>query len=582
MAGHLTQLDRAPHMAELEKQLDDFVNAGRKGEYASASAGGTDTIRRQEYVLELRKRMAAVTQRNEDTGGSRLANVVMDLSFMTHLFSPAYTIINLMQPLSTTHPVLAGQFGGGATMREMVRAYWDLGARKTLTRGLKETAHEARTAFGPAHKNYQHHEHIRRQVASLPDGKLFQDVMDELERLGLGASSGIETADIHELGRSGVERGVGRAVRIARALPEAAEAVNRYTTALAAMRLAKRKGMTDAQAIKFAATTVEKTQGGYAAENNPSFMSNKWLRVPLQFKKYPLMYGQLFYGNLVRAINPGNDPEIRKVAAKTVLRLSAMTVVLAGTAGLPFMEIARGLLLAAAAAGLNDDDWESWENGLQAWYADAMKWATGGYGDMGAEVLARGASRMLGFDTSSRLGNDSMVLFGDPKTMDEKGTYAWLFEQIIGAPGGMASDIIKGIHNREITKAIPLPKFMRDSMKGYNQFQEGVKTEAGRELSPPLNTLEAIYQGLGFRPASAARQWETGGSGATSKREKVVMSERTKAMGAWANAPAQERQKIFRDVIRKWNRDHPGKKERIDYSDLQRSLARRKALAKQN
>ena len=36
---------------------------------------------------------------------------------------------------------------------------------------------------------------------------------------------------------------MGRTVRIARAAPEAAEAVNRYTTLLAAWRLARKSGM---------------------------------------------------------------------------------------------------------------------------------------------------------------------------------------------------------------------------------------------------------------------------------------------------------------------------------------------------
>lgn len=581
MSGHLTQLDRAPKMAELDDALNAYVEAGRKGQYPSSTAG-TDTLWRQEYVRELRHRIQAITARNDEAFGGRAANLTMDLSFMTHLFSPAYTIINLMQPLSTTHPMYAAEFGDGATTREMIRAYWDLGARKTLVRGIKETVRETQKVFSAAHKQFRHHDATRALGAGIEHGAVFQQAMDKLEQLGLGSSSGIETADIHEIGRSKLEQGVGRAVRVARALPEAAEAINRYTTLLAGVRLAKRKGMTDAQAVDFAVTSVEKSQGGYAAENNPAFMSNKWLRVPLQFKKYPLMYGQLFYGNLARALNTSNDRQTRVVAAKTVIRLSAMTIALAGTAGLPFMEIARGLLLAASAFGLNDDDWESWENGLQDWYRGAIEWATGNkeFAVGGAEVIARGASRMLSFDTSSRLGNDSMVMFGDPKTLDEQGTYAWLFGMAIGAPGGMATDVIKGIHNREITKAVPLPKFMRDAMKGYGQFMEGTKTAAGRQVADPVSGLEAFWQGLGFRPASSARQWEVGGSGAESKAKKVLMTERTKVMGSWSNAAPGDRQKIWRTEIRAWNRDHKSKAEKIEYGDLQRSLARRKALAK--
>ena len=579
LAGNLAMLDIAPRMAELERELDEFIKSGRH-------AGKGETLPRKNYYDELKVRINAAQNRVEEHFGHRLASAVMEMSFVTHLMSPAYSIINSLQPLVTTWPVLAARFGSGAAGKEMGRALVDLAGGRIYWSGLAETMREARhslSSLAVSPKNYD--QLVRGIIGTKEPG--FLKVMDRMLDLGYGASSGIESPEAIEVGRTRAEIVIGRMTRVARALPESIEAVNRYVTALATYRLAKRAGMSEDQAVELATTTVEQTQGGYAAENNPAYMSGKWLRLPLQFKKYAVMYAQLYWGAMWNSFR-GADRETRVRAAKQLAALSATTVVFAGVGGLPMMEVAKGLILIANAFGLEDDDWEEWENTLQGYYADAVKWATANSSssDFYAEMMQRGLTRAIGIDTSNRMGNDSMILFGEPRSMNEGDIATWILDLAVGAPGGMVTDSLGAISSTlrgeeaDWGKILPFPKMMKDISKAYEQGTEGFTTKAGRQVAPPISAGEMVAQGLGFRPASVARQWETKGGGAKYASDKKLMERRTVVMGQWANATPAERQRIWRTTIREWNQANPGRRERIDMSDLRRSLATRKANAR--
>ena len=113
---------------------------------------------------------------------------------------------------------------------------------------------------------------------------------------------------------------------VAKAIPEAAEGINRYVTAIATYRLERRAGASHAEAQRAAVLAVEQTQGGYSRANNPAFCQNPLLRLPLQFKKYGLMYGQLLLRqprHLAELQGGQGDP--RGGGQDLVRRLSAMT-----------------------------------------------------------------------------------------------------------------------------------------------------------------------------------------------------------------------------------------------------------------
>ena len=75
---------------------------------------------------------------------------------------------------------------------------------------------------------------------------------------------------------------LNRIVGIASQLPEAAEAVNRNTTAMAAYRAAREKWARRRTIRRWAVHMVEQTQGGYDANNHAAWMANPycWRRSP--------------------------------------------------------------------------------------------------------------------------------------------------------------------------------------------------------------------------------------------------------------------------------------------------------------
>jgi len=585
MAAHLVNLQRTKEIAaaeaELEKYMDDqrYDNAGHK----------YDALRRTTMARELKVRMDADNRRSETQFGNRAINTAMEMSFMTHLASPAYTITNLTQPFATTLPVLASEHGEMATFGAMFRAMHDMGALTTIWSGITETGREMK-AFFPKMPRLDPRSYHKRIMATLKDNKtnipnvgLKVKLVEELARLGFGTDSGIDSPELSEIGRGKLAISTHRAARIARAMPEAAEAINRYMTGFAALDLAVRSGMDPDAAVNYAVTTVEKTQGGYSVANNPAFMQNRFLRFPLQFKKYGLMYAQLYYGNLAKAMNNNLTGKERIAAGKQIAYLTASTTLMAGVTGIPLMELGKlGVLAASLLVG--DGDWDESEKAMQAWFQSMLEFALG-KGESPkkiAEMIMHGSPRGIGVDMSSRLGNDSLITFGDPKKLDEAGVKSWVLDMLMGAPGGMVADTLKGINSGDWQKALPLPKFMKDAMKAYDQSTEPRRTKAGKEIAPELGWAETMLMGVtGLTPASVSRRYEYGGSQATYKAKQAGLQERQKMMGQWLNAKPAERGKIFNKIIRPWN-NGKSKSEKIEYGDLTRTLTRRKNDARKD
>lgn len=584
MAGHITNLEIAPQAADAEEDLKQFMDQMR---YAGGNADGQDTLRRRALYEELKKRIDFAATQTDDFSGQRFANGVMEISFLSHLFSPAYTITNLTQPFMTTMPVLSGHYGWGKTMKAITRAYYDMGALKTLGRGVVETAKDVGQTFKtmPRMDPTSYHNRIVDLINKSTTIKNKAEKLaaaEKLRSLGFGTDSGIEVHEISEISKNWAEIRLHRITRIARALPEAAEAVNRYVTMFAAIDLAVEHGANLEQAVDYASTTVEQTQGGYSPENNPAFMRHWLLRIPLQFKKYALMYGQLFYGNVAKMVNVNSDRETRVEAAKQVAYLSASMAFMAGTAGLPLMEIAKLGVMFANLLGITDDDWDDDENAIQEWYKnmlDAVHQGDEYWDTKGAEILSRGVFRAIGIDMSSRLGADSLLTFGQPRKMDEAGTKSWLFDMMVGAPGGVISDIGKGIANQDWAKAVPYPKFMKDAIAAYDQHENPRTTPAGKQYADRLGWYDTMLKGgLGLNPATIAQRYEAGGSGTKKKADVKQGTQRQKTMGKWLNATPAERTKIWRDVIIPYNKGKP-QKDKIEYGDLTRTLKRRKTDA---
>ena len=564
LANGLANYELAPQIAQADHELTELMNKLEHSEYDDGK-----TIARQRMAAELRSRM------NTDgtVSGPKALEAAKKLVYLIHLASPHYTAIQTTQIPMITMPILSGKYGRGAAWSEMRNAMQLGGVRASLGRGFKEFWAEGKRSVGKGGATVSTADHWRGLVKGQPDEAFLLKIIDEVDAQGLGATGGFETQEVEEIGMSAAGKALTRAVNVARALPQEIEGMNRYLTAIAAGRLELRKnGGNEDLAIREATFTVEESQGGYGAANNPSFFANPWLSPALQFRKFGLMMAQLYYGRIHAAI-AGKDHETRVEARKTLAWISLALVAVAGVEGLPPVEIARMLVNLAVLLGFKEDDWEEDMGQLQA-YIEKL---TGQ--ERLTEAMFHGLPRLLALDLSNSLGASSLLMFGQPDRLDPDGYTDWVAQAYGGAVGAAAIKSAKVINEADsftdYLGAIPLPKIVANLKDSWTLLTKGtVDKKSGEEYMEPVGILEAGYKALGFRTASEARQWEAGGSGFENKQERKHRAERRDLMDRWNGASPGERARIFRTDVREWNRDHPDMK--INMGHLHKSRETRR------
>lgn len=475
--------------------------------------------------------------------GGVLAPIVkraMSMSFVDKLGSPAYSIINAMQPGMVTMPYLGGKYGFGRAFSALGRAYSDVSAGGVAKQGVYGTGKAIR---GQEAKN---------DLMSLVKRKLSADErrMIDFQIAGgtVDANAGLEVSAIAK-SYEGVG-GKADAVlvyleNVTREMPRSIETINRTVTALATYRLERASGASHDAATRAAQDAVNQTQFNYSPTNSPAVFNHPLLKMALQFKKYGQGMYQLIgmqIGNAIRNANPGD----RKRAVKTLVGIAATHAAMAGALGLP-LEPFRYLVMAASpVTGLT---WADVEN-------DIRRQAASMFGTTGGEVLTRGLPRLFNMDLS-RMGLDSITSFGEPRGNKDSDVKSWLFDSVSGPVVSLGGDYIKGVSalaNGDISKAaekmIPL-KAAADSIRAYRQATEGKKTASGKISSEPYSGAEAAMRVLGFGSGREAE--ETAQRGAYFRGKERQNEERYGLINAWTSAKPSEKYKAWAD-IQKYNR----------------------------
>ena len=211
---------------------------------------------------------------------------------MRHLFSPHYSIMQMLQPFMTTYPVLAGKYGDGAAWTQITAGLQDRwGQRRrwatASTRPGRRSATSTCTAGAASRR--QGHRHARRDVAGhgRERGRR-RELQHAVRRMraGCGAASGIEAAATAEQDLTKAEIGAAAGdATLPRAMPEAAEGINRYVTALPPTVW---HGSPATPSRRRSASACWRSSRRRAATPRPTTRrsANPLSRLPLQFKKY--------------------------------------------------------------------------------------------------------------------------------------------------------------------------------------------------------------------------------------------------------------------------------------------------------
>ena len=532
MAAHLAKLDHQPTIDEALIKARDMAR------------DGTRNADRTEILNEVEQRLAAPEYVASNT--SPAMNRILQMSFLDKLFSPAYNLINMTQPIVNTVPLLAARHGWGATTSAMTRAYSIIGGGKNLAMGAANTV---RAAKGKDTADI---------LTSMRDrlgkaGEQYVRLFDYLEGKGaIGSEAGLEVAKSIRradgvMGK--VDAGLNYADAIARALPEAIETNNRMASAVAAFDLELKKGAGEDAAMRKALDVVNQTQFNYSATNAPTFMKHPLAKVFFQFKKYAQGQYQ-FLGEQIATALKDADPAARKEAAKVLMNHALMVTAFAGAVGLPTEPIKALLLATAPVTGFSMADFDREIEKLMP------------------EVLSRGLSRGIpggfAFDLSGRMGENSMLTFGTPKSYKSDDVKAWLFDNLKGAPAGLIEDWISGVNGlltgdsskqvESVGKLIPI-KMFSDTLDAYRKATEGKTNARGQEKMAPYSPQEAMVRAIGFTPAREANTRAAQSYFYDKARE--LKDERSELTNAYLKGKTgDERTKAWAKIA-KWNAAQP-------------------------
>jgi inorganic pyrophosphatase len=554
MSGYLA---RYQHQGELDAALKEMnKEADTSGDPRTAM--GRSTIR-NEIMYRINQPNIAPSQHNSQWDQWRHRLLVT--SFIGHLASPAYSLINATQPMMVTVPIVGARHGLGSTVAAMTKAYHDIGAVRSTVSGIVNTARRA----GDAQADTNTYVADVLERISNPREKA---MLNHLIKHGaIDADAGLEIGKLVDTSRG--DQWLSYFEGISRQLPLAVESINRFATALTAYRLEMKRSNNHESAMLYAQEMVEQTQGIYAGTNAPPVFSSPIASIMFQFKKY----GHLIYsllgqqiGKAIRNTNPGDRAEAIKALGFIVGAHMAM----AGTVGLPTEPI-KLMIMGANALGLTGltmEDFEEWE---REQFASV-------FGSGAAEVMTHGLGRLAGMDLSGRMGMQSYLTFGAPDSSEEGDIWSFIGETVAGAPGGMVMDMTKGaqdIANGDpvtgMSKMVPV-KVIKDGIKAYQMMTEGKTTKSGRQSLDPLSMPEAAMKLFGITPSRAAETQLAQGS--YYRNTARLKEERLNWMYKWAGAKPAERQKLWKKV-QAWNKEQPPE-TKLSYSQLSDYVRRRK------
>ena len=433
-----------------------------------ADASTTGRGDRRRYYNEFMKRHAMAFNYESNPLLDKALGVT---SMWMLLTNPAYYLQNLTQPYMMSMPVMAAKHGYAKTTSAMMQGYKDI-ASVIRSEGLNE-------------KTYS---------------KLPADVREAIETL---VNSGrIDISLESDLGRwqSTEEKNPASiAIEKLRSISQDVESINRVVTAVAAYRLEKQDGASQADAIAYADKVIIDTHGDYSGFNAPRFTRQGVGRLMTQFRKFQLIQISLMAKLINQSFkgvgkNAEETKQIRLVGKKALIYTLSHTFAMAGVMGMPgFAAIAW---IVGAAFG-DEDEPDNPEATLRKIIGDNAV----------ADVLLKGIPKLLGVDLSGKLGMGQMLSILPYTEIDlSRDGYAKALAASMGPfLGGLLPKVIDGIGlmtqgNYYKGLAALAPTGLGNAVKAVELLDKGVVKRNGDVVlsADDISTLDAMSQALGL------------------------------------------------------------------------------------
>ena len=382
------------------------------------------------------------------------------------LTNPSYFLVNMTQPLMMSSPLMGARFGYARAHAEMFRAY-------------REVA--------PILKNAKFTED---DYSTLP--KDTRQAIEELANMGVIDISLESVLGQFESATGSVASKLDPVMQRMRGAAQGVEALNRITTAMAAYRMAKVDGGHDA-AVKYAAQVIYETHGDYSGFNAPRFMRRGVGKLATQFRKFQLIQLSMF-ARLLNTAFKGASTEERFIAKKALAFNLAHLGAAGGLMGMPaFTMIAW--VIGKAIPG--DDEPDDPEATLRRLIGDKAL----------ADLLLKGAPKLLGVDISGRVGAGGMLSLLPYTDLEmSRDGYANAVVGLLGPfVGGLAPKVVDGvgqIAQGNLWKGTEqlLPTGLANVMKATRFTTDGLTKRNGDVVlsADEVGFLDAMAQAVGL------------------------------------------------------------------------------------
>ncbi len=481
--------------ADAFKQMNDSVETLNR-------TGSTDgKVRGQMIADEITKRYNNSMQPVDNSH----VNLINSLGHSFYLaLAPAFFIRTMAQPFHRGLPYLGSKFGMVSTAKEIAGA---TGIAMKIMASTIKNGYEDNGVRGilNAEMNFK-------DMGLTPKEEAFVQELHDRGTLNLGQSRQLQRMAI------GGSQLTQDAVRFTSMTAQYAEMTNRLSTALAAFRLAEKKGagvgLGDATAhTDYAIKAVKYVMDDFDPNNTARQIGKQGFAG----KVTPLMTSFMNYNlqtmqQIARTVHDGMfnkdfSPEgVRRSAeAKREFGgIMATTAMISGVMGLPFVNAFAGVYNMLMG---DEDNPQDIRNGVRNGLSDM-------FGQEGGRVIARGAGGLIGVDTST-FGLENLLpgteFLASRRLLKDKwgDTAKGLMGPALNAGmdiGLALAKISDGQYVKGIEQALP------SGLKGYWKAGElatrGYTDAKGNPIGLPATPWDIAVQSTGLRPSDKAEQAE--------------------------------------------------------------------------
>ena len=415
--------------------------------------------------------------------------------------SIGYHVTNATQPAMVTVPRIAGDFGD-------YTGTWD-----RLVEGYKvawATVSMAKTGD----RWWQRQAEIDPEKA---DAR-YRGMLTDLQQRGLldvGLEEDLGEFDRSETGYAAIDRPsswmsgfIDRMFQIARYV----EAYNRVAASVAAYDAAlanpDRLAELGLEADQYAIEVVQDTQGNFSRLDAPLFVK-ALPKLTVQYRKYQIMMGWAFINAYEKGFQSAS-PVDREIGRRTLSLLLAHGAVLAGTAGVPMLNMAVTMMEWAWGLFSEEDEPFDMEREIRAVLGDNAL----------ADMVTRGVPSLFGLDMSLKLSHEGLFLplpYADLE-WSRQGVMEALFQGFMGPSGTTVLNmgrVGEYLDRGEYVRAMEytLPKGARTALESARYASRGMTTPGGDAMLDPrdIPVKDLLINALGLQATKINKlKWRRG------------------------------------------------------------------------